>query len=139
MEKQSPARRTAGPAMLGRPVPDPVGFPSAAGPIEGIGPIPVVDLAGRRIFTEMMEREHPLGARIRFDRQLRYLFGSAHGWLGGALFVSPTRSRRARSCGLRWRIEDLHRILKSGCRVEKIAHTAAERIDRAAAISASVA
>ncbi len=40
---------------------------------------------------------------------------------------------------LRWRIEDWHRILKSGCGVEKIAHAAAERLQRAAAINAVIA
>jgi len=35
-----------------------------------------------------------------------------------------------------WRVEDWHRVLKSGCRVEKIARAAAERIQRAAAINA---
>jgi len=28
---------------------------------------------------------------------------------------------------LRWRIEDWHRVLKSGCKVEEIAHKTAER------------
>jgi hypothetical protein len=36
---------------------------------------------------------------------------------------------------LRWRIEDFHRVLKSGCGVEKIAHQTAERIQRAIAIN----
>ena len=40
---------------------------------------------------------------------------------------------------LRWRIEDWHRILKSGCKVEEIAHATAERIQRAAAINAVIA
>ncbi len=40
---------------------------------------------------------------------------------------------------LRWRIEDWHRVLRSGCGVEKIAHAAAERIRRAAAINAVIA
>ncbi len=40
---------------------------------------------------------------------------------------------------LRWRIEDWHRVLKSGCGVEKIAHAAAERLQRAAAINAVIA
>jgi hypothetical protein len=35
---------------------------------------------------------------------------------------------------LRWRIEDWHRVLKSGCKVEQIAHKTAERIKRAIAI-----
>ena len=36
---------------------------------------------------------------------------------------------------LRWRIEDFHRVLKSGCAIEKIAHETAERIRRAIAIN----
>ncbi len=40
---------------------------------------------------------------------------------------------------LRWRIEDWHRILKSGCDVEKTAHSTAERIKRAVALNAVIA
>jgi len=40
---------------------------------------------------------------------------------------------------LRWRIEDWHRVLKSGCRVEKVAHKTAERIKRAIAINLVIA
>ena len=40
---------------------------------------------------------------------------------------------------LRWRIEDFHRVLKSGCRVEQIAHETAERIRRAIAINLVIA
>jgi hypothetical protein len=40
---------------------------------------------------------------------------------------------------LRWRIEDWHRVLKSGCRIEDIAHETAERLRRAIAISLVIA
>ncbi len=40
---------------------------------------------------------------------------------------------------LRWRIEDWHRILKSGCDVELLAHRTAERLKRAIALRAVVA
>jgi hypothetical protein len=40
---------------------------------------------------------------------------------------------------LRWRIEDWHRVLKSGCRIETIAHETAERVRRAVAINLVVA
>ena len=40
---------------------------------------------------------------------------------------------------LRWRMEDWHRVLKSGCRIEDIAHETAERIRRAAAINLVIA
>jgi hypothetical protein len=36
--------------------------------------------------------------------------------------------------GLRWRIEDWHRVLKSGCGVEELRNETAERIKRAVAI-----
>ncbi len=40
---------------------------------------------------------------------------------------------------LRWRIEDWHRVLKSGCGVEKAAHETAQRIRRAIAINLVIA
>ena len=40
---------------------------------------------------------------------------------------------------LRWRIEDWHRVLKSGCKVEKLAHKTAERQRRAVAINMVIA
>ncbi len=40
---------------------------------------------------------------------------------------------------LRWRIEDWHRVLKSGCKVEDIAHKTADRLKRAIAINLVIA
>lgn len=40
---------------------------------------------------------------------------------------------------LRWRIEDWHRILKSGCKVEYLGHRSGERIERAVTIKAVIA
>lgn len=40
---------------------------------------------------------------------------------------------------LRWRIEDWHRVLKSGCKVEKLAHETVERLKRAIAINLVIA
>jgi hypothetical protein len=40
---------------------------------------------------------------------------------------------------LRWRIEDWHRVLKSGCGVEDLAHKTAERLKRAIAINLVIA
>jgi hypothetical protein len=40
---------------------------------------------------------------------------------------------------LRWRIEDWHRILKSGCRIEQLGHDTAERLRRAIAIRLVIA
>ena len=40
---------------------------------------------------------------------------------------------------LRWRIEDWHRVLKSGCRIEDLAHKTADRLRRAIAINLVIA
>jgi hypothetical protein len=40
---------------------------------------------------------------------------------------------------LRWRIEDWHRVLKSGCRIEEAAHKTAERLKRSIAINLVIA
>ena len=40
---------------------------------------------------------------------------------------------------LRWRIEDWHRVLKTGCRIEDLAHHSAERLERAIAINLVIA
>ncbi|GAF86947.1 unnamed protein product, partial [marine sediment metagenome] len=40
---------------------------------------------------------------------------------------------------LRWRIEDWHRVLKSGCKVEELANKTAERLKRALAINQVIA
>ncbi len=40
---------------------------------------------------------------------------------------------------LRWRIEDWHRVLKTGCKIERLAHKTAERLKRAIAINMVIA
>lgn len=40
---------------------------------------------------------------------------------------------------LRWRIEEWHRVLKTGCRIEELGHETAERLKRAIAINAVIA
>jgi hypothetical protein len=40
---------------------------------------------------------------------------------------------------LRWRIEDWHRVLKTGCRIEDLAHHSADRLERAISIKLVIA
>lgn len=40
---------------------------------------------------------------------------------------------------LRWRIEDWHRVLKNGCKIEELQHKTAERLQRAIAINCVIA
>jgi hypothetical protein len=57
--------------------------------------------------------------------------------------INITSAADAEQClrwyALRWRIEDWHRVLKSGCRIEDIAHASAERLRRAIAINLVIA
>lgn len=60
------------------------------------------------------------------------------------LTTRPVRTpKQAREClviyRLRWRIEDYHRVLKSGCRVEKLQLMTGKRLERAIAIAMVVA
>jgi hypothetical protein len=48
-------------------------------------------------------------------------------------------SKRALQRFLQWHIEDWHRVLKSGCRVEALAHQTATRLKRAIAINLVIA
>ena len=54
-----------------------------------------------------------------------------------------TTAEQAQEClrwyCLRWRIEDWHRVLKSGCRIEALQHKTAERLKRAIAINLVIA
>ena len=54
-----------------------------------------------------------------------------------------TSAEQAQEClrwyCLRWRIEDWHRVLKSGCRVQALQHKTAERLKRAIAINLVIA
>jgi len=57
--------------------------------------------------------------------------------------IAVTSGAEAEQClrwyCLRWRIEDWHRVLKSGCRIEELAHESAERLRRAIAINLVIA
>jgi hypothetical protein len=46
---------------------------------------------------------------------------------------------RLRWYAMRWRIEDWHRVLKTGCRIERLAFETGERLKRAVAINLVIA
>ena len=57
--------------------------------------------------------------------------------------IAVTTPERAQEClrwyCLRWRIEDWHRVLKSGCNIEALQHKSADRLKRAIAINLVIA
>jgi hypothetical protein len=55
-----------------------------------------------RIWNELMQGEHPQGAGPLVGRQLRYLVGSAQGWLGGFGFAAPALQLADRDAWIGW-------------------------------------
>jgi hypothetical protein len=62
-----------------------------------------------RIWNELMAREHPQGDRRLVGRQLRYLVGSEHGWLGAVGFSASAMNLEAREQWIGWTEEQRHR------------------------------
>ena len=71
--------------------------------------------AQRLIWNTLMAHEHPRGAGPWVGHQLRYLVGSAHGWLGGVGFAASARRLLARDAWIGWddtgRRNQLHRVV----------------------------
>ena len=77
------------PRRLSEPVALPQDVPSQVGDVLGMELIIVESVAQMRIWNEMMIGEHPRGAGPLVGRQLRYLVGSEHGWLGAMGYGAP--------------------------------------------------
>lgn len=103
------------PRRLAGPVPAPVDVPLKAGEVLGMELIMVDSVEHMRIWNEMMIREHPRGAGPLVGRQLRYLVGSEHGWLGAMGFGAPALHLKDRDRWIGWDYEmrraQLHRII----------------------------
>ena len=103
------------PRRLLEAVPPPEGVPSAAGEVKALELVMVATEAEIRIWNELMAREHPQGAGPLVGRQLRYLIGSAHGWLGGLGFAAAALKLTDRERWLGWddatRLQHLQRIV----------------------------
>lgn len=104
-----PAPRTqpgrSSPRRLTEPVPAPQEVPDTAGQVRGLVLVPVETDAQRRIWNELLLAEHPRGAGPLVGRQLRYLVGSAHGWLGGLAFASAALQLQERDRWIGWDVE----------------------------------
>jgi hypothetical protein len=59
-----------------------------------------------RTWNEMMASDHPRGAGPLAGRQLRYLIGSDHGWLGGLGFAAAALQLAARDEWIGWSVEN---------------------------------
>jgi hypothetical protein len=98
-------RRVPRPRRLGTAVPEPVGVPADVGSVTGLRLVRVEDTALIKLWNELMIREHPLGAGPLVGRQLRYLIGSDHGWLGAIGFGAAALHLRDRDLWIGWDAE----------------------------------
>jgi len=102
------ARATTGrnsPRRLSEPVAPPVDVPAHAGEVWGLTLVVVRTTDQMRIWNELMIREHPQGAGPLVGRQLRYLIGSEHGWLGGLGFAAAALHLADRDRWIGWDTE----------------------------------
>ncbi len=103
------------PRRLSEPVAPPQGVPAQVGDLCGLRLIVVETENRMRIWNEMMIREHPKGAGPLVGRQIRYLIGSEHGWLGAAGFGAAALQLQDRDRWIGWdsetRRSHLHRVI----------------------------
>jgi len=92
-----------------------VDVPGTVGEVAGLILVLVETDAQRLVWNTLMSHEHPRGAGPFVGPQLRYLLGSAHGWLGGVGFAASARRLRSRDAWIGWddagRRAHLHRVL----------------------------
>ena len=112
-----PRAKTApgAPRRAGSSVAPAAHVPDTAGAIHDLTLVLVQSDEQMRIWNELFETEHPRGAGPLVGRQLRYLIGSAHGWLGGAAFASAALHLQDRDRWIGWdqagRLEHLDRVV----------------------------
>ena len=103
------------PRRLGGPLDAPRDVPARAGEVQDLVLIKVETDGQVRIWNELMLREHPRGAGPLVGVQVRYLIGSAHGWLGGLGFGASALQLKDRDRWIGWdgegRQKHLHRIV----------------------------
>jgi hypothetical protein len=93
------------PRRLFESLPQPIEVPTQAGEVGGLTLVRVRTEEEMRIWNEMMIAEHPQGAGPFVGRQLRYLIGSHHGWLGGLGFAAAALQLSARDEWIGWDAE----------------------------------
>lgn len=101
------------PRRLAEAVAEPTGVPAKAGEILGLELIQVSSEEQMRIWNELMIREHPRGHGPLVGRQMRYLVGSEHGWLGALGFAAPALQLAERDRWIGWDVEQRRAYLHS--------------------------
>ncbi len=90
------------PRQLEADVPEPEDVPPHPARIGDLGIVAVARAADRALWNTLVAREHPHGMTTFAGRQVRYLVGSAHGWLGAAGFSAAALRVAARDRWIGW-------------------------------------
>ena len=90
------------PRLLSTDVPEPEGVPAHPTRIRDLGIAAVADAADRALWNTLIAREHPHGMTTFAGCQVRYLVGSAHGWLGAVGFAAAALRAAARDRWIGW-------------------------------------
>ena len=89
--------------------------PGEVGEVRELVLVRVESDAQRLVWNTLMVHEHPRGAGPFVGHQVRYLLGSAHGWLGAVGFAASARRLNARDAWIGWdeerRCAHLHRVV----------------------------
>ena len=108
-------KRAPSPRCLDTALPAPVDVPDELGDVEGLSLVVVETLEQRLLWNTLLHREHPHGTATFAGCQVRYLIGSAHGWLGAVGFSASALHLRARDAWMAWSDEQrrahLHRVV----------------------------
>ena len=107
--RTNPGNRS--PRRLSEPVPLPMEIPTQAGEVRELEMVLVTTLEQMRIWNELMLNEHPQGAGPLVGRQLRYLIGSQHGWLGGFGFAAAALQLADRDKWIGWNTDERREYL----------------------------
>jgi hypothetical protein len=84
------------------PVAPPQAVPDRVDRVQGLTLVLVETEEHYRTWNELMIREHPQGRRPLVGRQVRYLLGSAHGWLGALGFSASALALHDRDQWIGW-------------------------------------
>ena len=90
------------PRLLESDVPEPEGVPAHPARIRDLAVTAVTDAGDRAVWNTLVAREHPHGMTVFAGCQVRYLVGSAHGWLGAAGFSAAALRVAARDRWIGW-------------------------------------
>ena len=103
------------PRLLAPGVPEPEEVPEHPASIRDLELTVVAAPSDRAVWNTLIAREHPHGLTTFAGCQVRYLIGSAHGWLGAAGFSAAALRCAARDHWMAWsdeqRRDHLNRVI----------------------------